>query len=553
MVSLVLGPCSCHPDLEQKGEFHTIPSEISKRIVFSEKCGSVLFSTNESNYFHPYIIDDIQSNENHYPRALDLKADKNRYVRDISCDCSAVVIAEEDVKHGKYDVVIFNLIDNTVVNITKGVYGDSGNALFSPVGHEVSFLAQRKLKIYNYRLRKFKDIANPDGVDFKHTIWSFNGVYIYLEDQHSNIWQYDIQENMFTIYWEAPKPFQHSRLLTPSRVDDQMLFFVSDHESDFNQIYKIGDDHKAQLYFYSNEDKFLFQKPILEENFVFKSSKDGEYVMKNLGSDGKEVILNPSDGVVYDYVHVSTDVNLLIWSNFKIPASLFRWNGAEFQNLFASHNGHSYGKPQLVYNQSGMFNLVFMPKETPKKWVVWLHGGPHEQISVRYNSYISSLLDTGFAVIALNYPGSTGIGNAYELRDKIGDDLLSIQVKTTVNDLKQIIKSYDAAGKLAIIGVSYGSKIAHRMVDQMENEISHLIDFSGVEFSSSVTNVPILYLFGEYDYALGDPRRIDLINCGLRVGNAKATIFKNEGHSVSQKKNIYLGIERIRGFLIDNY
>jgi len=49
-----------------------------------------------------------------------------------------------------------------------------------------------------------------------------------------------------------------------------------------------------------------------------------------------------------------------------------------------------------------------------RRIVVWWHGGPHENVSPRFNPYFHRLHELGFAVLAVNYPGSTGRGAAYE-------------------------------------------------------------------------------------------------------------------------------------------
>ncbi|MGI9592438.1 MAG: alpha/beta hydrolase family protein, partial [Myxococcota bacterium] len=49
-----------------------------------------------------------------------------------------------------------------------------------------------------------------------------------------------------------------------------------------------------------------------------------------------------------------------------------------------------------------------------RRVAVWWHGGPHENVSPRFNPYFQRLSELGFAVLAVNYPGSTGRGADYE-------------------------------------------------------------------------------------------------------------------------------------------
>lgn len=63
--------------------------------------------------------------------------------------------------------------------------------------------------------------------------------------------------------------------------------------------------------------------------------------------------------------------------------------------------------------------VMWFGPRTAQRVVVWLHGGPRENVSLRYSPYFHYLVQQGFSVAAVNYPGSTGRGLEYEASFKV--------------------------------------------------------------------------------------------------------------------------------------
>ncbi len=64
---------------------------------------------------------------------------------------------------------------------------------------------------------------------------------------------------------------------------------------------------------------------------------------------------------------------------------------------------------------------LFKPQDAsalrPVPALVWVHGGPREQMSREYNATIQYLVNHGYAVVAPNYRGSTGYGKKFSHMD----------------------------------------------------------------------------------------------------------------------------------------
>ncbi len=114
--------------------------------------------------------------------------------------------------------------------------------------------------------------------------------------------------------------------------------------------------------------------------------------------------------------------------------------------------------------------FYFAPHE-PRAAVLWLHGGPAENVSPRFNPYFYALNQMGLAVLALNYPGSTGQGSGYEA---------SFHESELVDSLAAALAYLRAAGMRRIISwsVSAGARLQRHLLDH-GLEIDGIVDQSG--------------------------------------------------------------------------
>ncbi|XP_062419699.1 S9 family peptidase [Pungitius pungitius] len=106
------------------------------------------------------------------------------------------------------------------------------------------------------------------------------------------------------------------------------------------------------------------------------------------------------------------------------------------------------------------------PNENKMPLVVFIHGGPHSQFPAEWNCTTAGLAKLGFAVLMVNYRGSTGFGqdSILSLIGRIGSQDVR-DVQSAVVTALQRDTSLDP-DRLAVIGGSHGGFLSCHLVGQ---------------------------------------------------------------------------------------
>uniref|UniRef100_A0A1A7X1R7 acylaminoacyl-peptidase n=1 Tax=Iconisemion striatum TaxID=60296 RepID=A0A1A7X1R7_9TELE len=107
-----------------------------------------------------------------------------------------------------------------------------------------------------------------------------------------------------------------------------------------------------------------------------------------------------------------------------------------------------------------------LPHETRTPLVVFIHGGPHSHFPAEWNSTTAGLVKLGFAVLMVNYRGSTGFGqdSILSLIGQIGNQDVK-DVQRAVLTALQGDKTLDPE-RLAVIGGSHGGFLSCHLIGQ---------------------------------------------------------------------------------------
>lgn len=497
--------------------------EINKNMVYNTDCDFILYSTNESDFFSPTVLYSPFSAHT-IKMPLKLMPNMNYYVRDASCDCRFAILVAEKLRENKYDIILYNLETDSSHNITDGINSTFTDPYFLN-RDTLLFLKDGELHAYGM---EHKDWAYfPYEHKFLH-LFKGNGDLIFLQDSKSSIWEFNMEHKNFTKIWDAPSMFASSR---KAKIQGDQLYFISDHENGFNTIYKITLNNPIEEQVVSGDHDYF-----LANNSFF--IRDTLTYIKN---KGLQFISNveklPKDGVIYDFVSRNDSI-LMLYADPQHPASLYLLSDTGLINIL-----HQFDRV-LDYdiivddNGPGVDNLLFLPKDSVRHWVVWLHGGPHEQVSLRFNPYIYNLVLNDVGVIALNFPGSTGKGNDAELLHIPVRDRMAVQLEAIHEDLT-IISQKHHIDSFSLIGVSYGSILAHKLAESNDFNIRKIIDFSGINTNEKLPepSIKTLYIMGDRDFMRSNRQRVRLLDEHKKAG-AKTLVLNNEGHSISRSQHI---------------
>ena len=536
--------------LNDPGSGSSFPPELNKRVIISRDGSKMVFATNQSNYFSPYLLERSAVNDSFNIQKLSIGQDKDFFPESFSRDGRLISLVSENLPTLRYDIFLYDLNTRRLQNITASDSVDEGHPVFSPGAEKLAFLSDSKLKIYDYIAGRSALVPSPDSIRFRNLIWSATGKYLFLEDDSTNIWKYQQDKGILILLWKAPRGSSlTSRFITPDQSSDNRFYFISDHESDFNQIYKC-DQGKVTLLLSSPEDKFLIQRDADSRSFYFRANEGGNFVVKKWKSDGS-ISVGPSSGVCYDYFHDFAGGGLMVYADLKRPGSLFREKKGIWKEILGFTTTDPMPTPTIIRNKAGMVNFVYRTSAREKGWVVWLHGGPSGQMSLRFDIYLAQLIEAGYNLIALNYPGSTGIGNQYEFYDLSPARLLDVQLRTIREDILAIKTQFPSLQNYSIVGLSHGSISAHTYASTFRNEVTKLIDFSGIFLGANLpsSGIPTLYIYGEYDFSIRRPARARLVEDALGRGNARQLVLKDEGHVINHAIDIFTITDEMKRFL----
>lgn len=514
--------------------------------VVSEKCDLIIYGTNESNLTRPTIIEGYFTKDSIRKKKINVSGDFDINATAVSCDCKSILLTGNSAALKKTFTYLYDVHTEALMNVTEEKKIEFNSPVFSPVSNHISYLDKSQLRLINYSTFVKENIPNPTGIKFTRQVWSAKGRYIYLEDNNTNIWRYGTKDKKFNLLWSAPKNFSLSRMITVSENAEEIFYFISDHASDFIQVYKFGEDSTASLLFPATHDNYLFQLPLKTDTLYYKSNEDGVFYLKEYFQGKTKHSFNQADGEVMKYFP-NKKGDIFYYADHKHPRSLYIRKNDQFESLVEGLND-TMPDPHVIHNKYGMINLVYFPAQRPKGWILWLHGGPNSQVLRSYEFHFSYFLQSGYGVIAINFPGSSGIGNGYEMEDKKIEDLLPIELASVKEDLTQVKNKFPGIGKVAIVGVSYGAILAHRYSQKHAEDVSHLVDFSGLGDFPGKEGIPVLYVYGKEDIALSYSR-LDMINKDVKAGNGRVFQVEAEGHSILRLNNREAALQEIIKFL----
>lgn len=248
-------------------------------------------------------------------------------------------------------------------------------------------------------------------------------------------------------------------------------------KSDLNNVYglRLDKDYPSYIYLDNNDEEAKLHKAL------FGAFKGDNVVITSKTEDGKQII-----------VKVSSDRN---------PGAFYLFNTKTMQakHLFDSASWinpqeMSQVEPFRIKTPDGFIlnGFLTVPKNKAKNLptVVFPHGGPHARDFWQYVPQVQMLANAGYAVIQVNFRGSTGYGKAFmqagykNWGSKIQDDILL----ATNYAIQQGITDKN---KVCIFGASFGGYSALQSAIRTPELFKCAIGYAGVY------DLPMLYEEGD--------------------------------------------------------
>ncbi len=525
-----------------------IPEDISSFLVYSKKCNTLFYSSNKENIYQVYQVG--LSKDNFTPSKIGIPISQDLFVRSVSADCRYLSFVSDNNGNQKYDVFLYDMHEKRVENLTNTKNNDEGNPQFSPLENKIAWISSGFLQIYSIEKEQ---IIYSSSKQVQSFFWSADNL-IFFDDDNSNIWSLNPINNKLTSLWSSPsKSFVPKMFATA----DSSLLFISDHEG-FSKIYKLNLVTKElDMRININHDLYSPQMDSLG-NLYFRMNIDGQILNYCQDVNGQISQVGGNDsGVSYNYFKGS-GVNINLFSDIDHPKSIqIEKEGSVDQQLINPESVELYSKVEKVRTKDLMSHYVFTPLNKPVKgWIVWIHGGPHEQISPRYNAFYNYLNKEGWGIVCINYIGSIGLGNEFELRNSSSKNNLKIQSEYIKNALDEIFEEIEVPKKrIAIIGVSYGGMLAHNFVENYPEMADKIIDFSGLSYSypgiklrNEHSNHSYLFIAGENDFATNFSKYKYVLYCKTKA-KTEFMLVDDEGHYIRRRESLKNVLNRIIAFL----
>jgi len=176
----------------------------------------------------------------------------------------------------------------------------------------------------------------------------------------------------------------------------------------------------------------------------------------------------------------------------KDPSNLYLKQGANTRKL-TDINSSVLGGKQLAEVESFTFtsnDMKFNVEAFLTKPVGWaagqkyplilnIHGGPHGQQGPGFQAHNQAYAAHGYAVLMVNYRGSTGYGQEFAdavFRDQDGDEAMDV-----LNAVNAALRRYPwlDADRMGIEGVSYGGQLTNWLITQT-NAFKAAIPIAGI-------------------------------------------------------------------------
>lgn len=310
---------------------------------------------------------------------------------------------------------------------------------------------------------------------------------------------------------------------------------------EIREIYK-NDEYDVDGLSYSPKRK------VLEAAFFTSWKAENHFLDKEAEADYNKMKEKFSGYEINIYGNNNDEDKFIVWTgNDKLPAKYYFYDKKTGETRYLAtarpwlkEEDMAMMKPIEYKSRDGLtiHGYLTLPKGVDPKdlpVVVNPHGGPWARDAWGFNNEVQFLANRGYAVLQMNFRGSTGYGKDFWLKGskewgrKMQDDItdgVNWLIKEGIADKKRV----------AIYGGSYGGYATLAGVTFTPDVYACAVDYVGVSnmFTFMNTIPPYWEPFKKQMYELvGDPAKdsamLAEVSPALHVGNIKAPLFIAQG------------------------
>lgn len=245
---------------------------------------------------------------------------------------------------------------------------------------------------------------------------------------------------------------------------------------------------------------------------LYEDDRKQNIVAVDVASGDMKSITN-AEGV-YNNIHGNASGTMVcLYSHSLSPNEVFLFeNGVQrkitrLQDEFLAKTKLAYVKGFQSISSDGnvVSNILYLPDSNAKKLplVLFIHGGPVAQDEYNFDMSRQILANAGFAVVAVNYRGSSGRGYAYS--KSIYADWGNKEVKDIIGAANHLIKLGIAdSTKMGIGGWSYGGILTNYTI-ATDTRFKAAVSGAGSSFQFTMYGTD--QYVKQYDDELGPPWR----------------------------------------------
>lgn len=247
----------------------------------------------------------------------------------------------------------------------------------------------------------------------------------------------------------------------------EKLFFVDGHDID-NVIIKNG-----QLVGYG------YTKDFYERTFISPQQVEYNSKVKSLFKNRHSYITSSSADGQKVVVYSETDHNPGRYYTIDFTTKKADFWFSQYPQLEQQQLSPVQAIDLTSRDGQNMRGYLTLPKNKAAPLIVFPHGGPHARDDMGFDPFVQFFAAKGYAVLQVNFRGSTGYGNNFMLQGykqwglKMQDDLMDAVAQVRKNP------AIDAK-KACVVGASYGGYSALVASFQQPEQFNCFISISGI-------------------------------------------------------------------------